>query len=476
LKIRYRIFLGFTLILSLGFGFLIWWILNDVNVQPKKSMEEALVDTAHILAAHLEQEIDGSGISTAALERMFHNVGRRRFLAPIYELVKDRVTLQVYVTDRQGMVIFDSDGGKAVGENFYRWFDVKHTLAGRYGARTTRLDPADPASSVAYVAAPIYHRGEIVGACTVAKSWKSIHSFVRSTRNKIIIGAVVGFVVVLMLSYLISLWITRPILRLTDYAYSIKYGVRAPLPSLGRGEIGELGEAFEQMRETLAGEKYIENYVQILTHQLKGPLSSIRGAAELLQEELPDEDRAMFIRNIETESARIQRIVDRLLELVAIESRRQLYNVERIDAKEIMAELIDDMSAIFVKEQIICVNNSRDSLYFRGERFLIRQALRNLLQNAVEFTPAQGAIRVEAEKEGDNIYLRIRDTGTGIPGYALSRIFDKFYSLPRPGTSQKSSGLGLSLVKEVADLHHGDISLANAPDTGTIATLRLPTA
>jgi two-component system sensor histidine kinase CreC len=473
-KISYRIFLGFTIILAAGFYFLVTWIMKDVNRQPKKSMEESLIETSRILAAYLEHNIRDGAIETGPLQRFLDTVEKRRFRARIYELDKEEFNMGVYVTDKRGIVIFDSNNGLWEGRDFSRRNDVYLTLQGNYGARTTRLDPGDPVSSVAYVAAPVYFRDEIIGVCTVSKPWKRINTFLEATRNKILLAAATLFIAALVLSFFISRWITRPIRHLTIYADFVKEGLRVTLPELGKGEIRELGDSFEQMRESLEGKDYIERYVQTLTHQLKGPLSAIRGAAELLQEELPEPDRKRFITNIETESNRLQRIVERMLELASLEQQKELRNVETIDLGEMVTDISDEMTVTLKKKEIVLVLNVGKGFRFKGERFLIHQAVYNLLQNAVEFTPQGGTITVEIKRYWGRLILIISDDGAGIPEYALDKVFDKFYSLQRPDTGKKSSGLGLSMVKEVVELHKGEITIKPNSPNGTTVVLKLP--
>jgi len=347
-------------------------------------------------------------------------------------------------------------------------------MKGKYGSRTTRLDPEDPVSSVAYVAAPVFSHGEIIGVCTVAKPWESINTFIDTTQKKIIFVGITGFAAALVLSLFISRWIISPIRRLTAYADTVKEGKRTPLPKLGKGEVKELGDSFEKMKESLEGKKYIEKYVQTLTHQLKGPLSAIRGAAELLQEDIPEKDRQKFISNIDTESNRIQRIVERMLELASLEQQRELCNAESIDLSKIVKDIADEMAILSDRKEITLQLNVGEGFRFKGERFLIHQAVFNLLQNAVDFTPKGGTVSVEIKRHWGRLFLIIKDNGAGIPGYALEKVFDKFYSLQRPDTGQKSSGLGLSLVKEVAELHKGDITIKNNSPRGTVAILKIP--
>jgi len=105
-----------------------------------------------------------------------------------------------------------------------------------------------------------------------------------------------------------------------------------------------------------------------------------------------------------------------------------------------------------------------------GERVLLREALVNLLQNAVEFAPAGSEVTVAAAAAGGRVTVVVEDRGPGVPEFALARVFERFYSLPRPGTQRKSTGLGLALVREVARLHGGDAALENRPGGGVRAS------
>jgi two-component system sensor histidine kinase CreC len=109
----------------------------------------------------------------------------------------------------------------------------------------------------------------------------------------------------------------------------------------------------------------------------------------------------------------------------------------------------------------------------RGDPLLLRQALGNLLDNAISFAPAHSALRLEAQREGDQVTIHVIDSGAGIPDYAAQRVFERFYSLPRPDGT-RSTGLGLPFVREVAALHGGSAYVANGAGGGCRATLRLP--
>ena len=118
--------------------------------------------------------------------------------------------------------------------------------------------------------------------------------------------------------------------------------------------------------------------------------------------------------------------------------------------------------------------NLPDRPTLAGNPFLLHQALENLVQNAIDFSPKGGTVGVTVAMESDRVTISIADEGPGIPEYALGRIFDRFYSLARPDTGKKSTGLGLNFVREVAKSHGGTISVTNRPEGGALAVLTLP--
>jgi two-component system sensor histidine kinase CreC len=119
------------------------------------------------------------------------------------------------------------------------------------------------------------------------QSTESVKLFITRTSRKIVLAGLIVGLAVALVSLLLAHWLTRPIKRLTAYAVGVRNGGRGPLPELGRGEMAVMGRALEEMRDALEGKRYIEEYIQALTHEIKAPLTSIRGAAELLQEEMP---------------------------------------------------------------------------------------------------------------------------------------------------------------------------------------------
>ena len=179
--------------------------------------------------------------------------------------------------------------------------------------------------------------------------------------------------------------------ELQAYAADAAEGRKAVLPSLG-GELADLGRALETMREKLEGRAYAEAYVHALTHEMKSPLAAIRGAAELLEDAMPEGDRRRFTANIQASELRLRQLIDRMLELAALQNRQALKEPVRLDLAALAGRVIDGKRVLLDRAQVSVENRIPAGAMTRGEAFLLEQALSNLLDNALAFSPEGGFI------------------------------------------------------------------------------------
>ena len=467
-----RIFLVYFLFVGLSGWFVMNTVMDEIRPGVRQSTEETLVDTANLLAELLRDDLRSGRLEQSRWQELFRAYGLRQPQAQIWDVQKNSVSHRIYVTDGEGRVLLDSSG-EAVGQDYSRWNDVYLTLRGQYGARSSREDAADPESSVMYVAAPIRDQGRIIGVVSVSKPSRTLQPYIERSQTRLAwIGAgLIGLG--LLVGALLSWWLSASLRRLTDYARQVTAGERASLPPLRGGELAQLGQALQQMREQLEGKAYVERYVHTLTHELKSPLAAIRGAAELLESEMPAEQRQRFVANIASEGARLQQLIERLLNLALVEQRQGLEERVAVDLHGLAEELLQAQAARIQAAGLRMENTIPPGLLVQGERFLLRQALANLLDNALDFTPAGGLLRFSAETRDGRVELALYNQGAAIPDYALPRLTERFYSLPRPASGRKSTGLGLNFVQEVALLHGGELALRNV-EGGVRASLHLP--
>lgn len=474
MRLGIRILIGFLLIFGAAVYYLTHDFLENIRTRYLEGVEEVLVDQAQLLAGFVSADLKGGHDFPKRLREIFDAVHRENFSARIYGLEKTAMDLRVYVTDQQGIVVFDSRDPGLVGADYSAWRDVLLTLRGEYGARTSHEDPLNPHAATLYVAAPVLHQGRVAGVVTVGKPTDNINRFLSMARRQVAGKSIVAVVCVTGLSILFMIVVLRPIRRLTEYAHAVRQGRKVTLPSLGAGEIGDMGRAFEKMRLALEDKAYVERYVQTLTHEIKSPVSAISGAAELLEEEMPPDQRARFLANIRKESERIRKLVERLLALAAIESLPALKANETVALKELIVAAIDQIRPQAANRSIQLLPDLASTGPVAGDPFLLRQAISNLILNAVDFSPEGGRTTVRLMPKDAAAVLIVEDEGPGIPDFASRRVFEKFFSLRRPDTGEKSTGLGLNFVKEIAELHGGSIRLENRRSQGARAVLTLP--
>lgn len=469
MRIGMRLLLGYFLIVAVAAWFVLSIFVQEIKPGVRRATEGTLIDTATLLAALARDDLLSGDPARGQLAQAFTLLHDRPFRANISGIYKVRNEYHVYMTDAQGKVVFDS-ANKAVGQDYSRWNDVWLTLRGQYGARSTPQDPADPESSVMYVAAPVLDGGKIIGVLSVGKPNAAMAPVIKRSERRILWASAILLGIALVIGAGMVWWINRSIARLTRYADSVTENQPMPLPALGSSELRKLAQALESMRLKLEGKNYIEQYVYALTHELKSPLAAIRGAAEILREGPPPDIVQRFTDNILSQNARMQVLVETLLRQARLENRQEI-TLSPVAVDALFAH-VSEARAIQLATKKIALEIMPSTLTVAAEPALLEQALGNLLDNAIDFTPEGGTITLSARAQADRVTLTVTDTGTGIPDFALPRIFERFYSLPREN-GHKSSGLGLAFVSEVARLLKGNVELRNRPQGGVEASFIL---
>jgi two-component system sensor histidine kinase CreC len=471
MRFSLRIFLGYFLLVALLAAYVLNLVRDEVKPAMRQSAEEVLLDTANLLAAMVQPDLVAGRLDDGRFAAAMAQFALRSPQANIAGLKHERTYLHVYITDARGIVLLDSEQ-KAVGQDYSQWRDVLLTLRGEYGARTTLADPKNPLSTVMYVAAPIKNGDQIIGSLTVSRPNLAMQPFIERSERKLSRIVIAVIVAGLLAGALFSWWLSRGITQLTDFAREVSAGKPAPVPRfVANRELTSLAQALGAMRDQLDGKAYIENYVHELTHELKSPLAGIRASAEILHDDLSAADRNKFLQHIDAEVSRMQHIVDYLLQLASLEARHELQAAQPVEMRALVLAQINALKSQAAARQMVL--QPSEPLQLTGESFLLGQAIRNVLQNAIDFTAANGCITVSMLAEGIWLKINIFNDGEAIPDYAIERVFERFYSLPRPNGA-KSTGLGLVLTRAIVQLHGGQIELANVPTGGVRVEISLP--
>lgn len=475
LSVSLRAFVAYFLVL----GALTWFFLDKatdkLSTAFQQSSETVLVDTAALLATSLEQQFRDQVLDTGEISHLFEQSYQRRIKAQIYSLFKDTIDLEIYITNRQGIVVYDSTGLNE-GEDFSEWRDVKLTLEGEYGARTSfRYDDqtAEDDEKVMVVAAPIQIENDIVGVLSVVKPIRPLEQLLAAESANLKAYVLVALAVAMLIGYFVSHGFTGSISRLVDYANTMALGQRSKQPEFMDKRFDNLASAITHMRDELDGKEYVEHYIHGLTHELKTPLTAVEAAAELLSEEMSPADQKRFIENIRASNHRMQLLVERMLDLTKLENLSTLTEVNNFDLIELIEQQCQQSQALLNEAGCeVQLEPKQQRISVDGDELLMRQAISNLLDNAIENSPQNALINIEYLQDKQRHHLKITNQGH-LDDYVQQRAFERFFSKQSQQGIRKRTGLGLSFVREIMHLHQGDVSLSNS-DEGIVAEISWP--
>lgn len=228
-------------------------------------------------------------------------------------------------------------------------------------------------------------------------------------------------------------------------------------------------------------EQVRKDFVANVSHELRTPLTAIQGFAEtLLNGGLEDqENNRRFIEIIRNHASRLARLTEDLLELSKIEAGKLPVNVGSVDVIELMAPVLDLAHNLALKKGV-SLNFSNPPIDFptlRGDVGLLREVLRNLLDNAIQYTPANGRVEVSAERNGSSAVFTVADTGVGIPQAEHNRIFERFYRVDAARSREAGgTGLGLAIAKHIVEAHGGQIWVDSEIGSGSKFRFSIPLA
>lgn len=237
------------------------------------------------------------------------------------------------------------------------------------------------------------------------------------------------------------------------------------------GPFDEVADSLNRMAEALRGiEAMRQEFISDVSHEIQSPLTSIGGFARALRSpSLSEEQRLHYLDIIEGESDRLSRLAADLLRLSALESNAQKLESEPFRLDFQLREAILSCEPQW-RDKAIDVGASCDEVLLTADPSLLRQVWTNLLHNAIKFTPSGGSIEVSARKEADSAVVEVRDSGIGIEGENLPRVFDRFFKIDKARSAQAGgSGLGLAIAKKIVELHGGRIE-ARSDGAGRGAT------
>jgi len=304
-------------------------------------------------------------------------------------------------------------------------------------------------------------------------------AFISSVNRSLVRGAIIAGAVAILLTLAISDRIVNPIHKLTSAAQSMAQGDLSTRVDVGgKDEIGALARAFNTMAGSLARQEELRrNMVSDVAHELRTPLTNLRGYLEAVRDGLLRPDREL-IDSLYEETMMLSRLVADLEVLAQAEAGHLHLERRPSTLSDIIPSVLSSMEWPAQDKGIQLLQEVPEdlpSLDIDPDR--IRQVLRNLVENAINHTPAGGMVRVRAWREGDQVAVAVEDTGEGIPPEHLPHVFERFYRVDSSRSRQTGgSGLGLAIAKQIAEAHGGSIRVESEVGHWSVFTLTLPAA
>ena len=377
------------------------------------------------------------------------------------------------VLDPDGCVVASTRGD--LGDCLEQLEEVRGALAGRYSAVARRRvsdEPPPPIASIrrrggvrVFIATPIYEGGGVIGAVWMSRTAVTPLEMLWAHRDKI--GA--AFLICAVLAPAASLFfarsIARPVREITRAAEAVAHGQPRPTPAAGwlaPREVVQLSGALDRMARQLTDRaRYIGEFATNVNHELKTPLAGILGAVELLRHEgdaMPTEQRERFLANIEGDARRMERLVQRLLELARIQ------NAPEASRELEIASFVGKLIARYPVRIELDLAEAPAHIHMNPDH--LESALRNLLDNALRHADGRG-VALSVRRAGPRVEFCVRDEGGGISAGNLPHVFERFFTTER---ERGGTGLGLAIVKAVAELRDGEVTLESG-SAGTIVRL-----
>jgi two-component system OmpR family sensor kinase len=241
-------------------------------------------------------------------------------------------------------------------------------------------------------------------------------------------------------------------------------------------ELSVLASSFNELLSRLDGAfESMRRFVADASHELRTPLAVIRGEADVaLAHDRESGEYKESLAIIQDESQRLSRLVDDLLSLAQADAGRIELRLEELYLNDLLAECCRSVQALASAKHIELECRCPGDVVFQGDPELLRRLILNLLDNAIRYTPESGKVWAKLEVEDDDICIRVSDTGVGIPPEAAQHVFQRFYRVDSARSRQHGGfGLGLSIVKWIAESHHGKVELSSQPGIGSTFTVLL---
>ncbi len=323
-----------------------------------------------------------------------------------------------------------------------------------------------------------------VGFIAVTENANDVKAVINERKVFIVRTAILVGIVIIIFSFVMNRYFLKPIKNLVIYTNLIKEksSQETNIKSIQNrnDEIGTLSKSLGEMTDELHQRiTTAENYSTDLLHEIRNPLASLKSASEIISETEDKSQRHKLVKIVSHDVERIERLITDYSQMLRDEAAISSEKMKKINLAEVVKSVVDDFNSIYDTKTSIAINfktNGQNNYEILAIENRIEQIIANLLENSISFSEKNQAIDVElAKKEEDKITLIVSDEGVGFNENDTNKIFNRFYS-NRPEKFGEHSGLGLNIVKNLVEIHGGEITASNNEDKGARIEINFPKA
>lgn len=331
------------------------------------------------------------------------------------------------------------------------------------------------------VAVPVEKNSQIIGCVYLAENVENIEKVINSTRFSLIIFCVIICILIGMLSFGMSFIITSPIEEVNNVAREISKGnFNKRVKIKGHDEFAQMGETLNYMCDELSLlEERRRKFVSDASHELKTPMAGIKLICDtILSDDNPNPDMVKdFLSDMGDEVDRLTRIIERLLVLTKLDSPATELKLEEADILNLISGIEKKLTPMANAKDIVLYSDfhGRDSIVIVMDWDKIWEAVYNVVDNAIKYSPNGGFVHISADIAKNDVIIKVEDNGPGIPEEEKEHIFERFYRLDDSRTRDTGgTGLGLAIARETINMHGGSINVAAKQDAGSIFVITIP--
>lgn len=321
--------------------------------------------------------------------------------------------------------------------------------------------------------------GSVIGSIIFTYSVEPVERMVGTLTRSMMLFNTAMIVVIVTLALLFSAWLTAPLKRLTSLLRNFSDGdQQEKLVAAGSYEVEEIADSINGMLEEMRNtEQRRQEFVSNVSHELKTPLASMKVLADslLMQEEVPNELYREFLEDINTEIDRENQIIQDLLELVRLDRREGEMHIAQVSMNELLEIVMRRLRPLAKQRDIEMIFESYRSVLAEVDEVKMSLIFTNIIENAIKYNRNGGSVRVTLNADHKYFYVRVEDTGIGIPESSRKFVFDRFYRVDKARSRETGgTGLGLAIAKSAAMMHRGNIKVSSKEGVGSVFTVRIP--